>query len=379
MTALTLTGARVLRPDGLVAQPLGFADGHLTKDNPGRAVALPRCLILPGIVDLHGDGFERHVAPRRGAMKRPDAGIVAVEAEMAANGITTGILAQFVSWEGGMRGPEFAQSVFAAVGRVAPSLATDLRLQMRLETHLIDDFDLALGLIDQHSIRYLVFNDHLQHQRLAHGQRPKQLTGQALKSGRNPEAHLELLITLHQKGPQVPAALDRLCTALRDRGVLMGSHDDRTAQDRTDWAARGVALAEFPETRLAAEAAMAQGAPVILGAPNVVRGNSHKGNVSARDLVQDGLCTALASDYHYPALLAAVWVLVDGGMPLDRAWALVSSGPADVLGLADRGRLTPGLRADLVIIDEDTRRIAATFAGGKLSYASGRIGAALLG
>lgn len=379
MTELTLTGARVLTPDGLLAHPLGIAGGQLTKDAPGRAVSLPRCLILPGMVDLHGDGFERHVAPRRGAMKRPDPGIVAVEAEMAANGITTGVLAQFVSWEGGMRGPEFAQAVFAAVGRVAPTVATDLRLQMRLETHLIDAFDLALDLIDQHNIGYLVFNDHLQHDRLARGQRPKQLNGQALKSGRNPEAHLDLLITLHQKGPQVPAALDRLCAALRDRGVLMGSHDDRTAQDRATWVARGVTLAEFPETRHAAEAAVAQGAPVVLGAPNVVRGNSHKGNVSARDLVQDGLCTALASDYHYPALLAAVWVLVDSGMPLDRAWALVSSGPADVLGLADRGRLTAGQRADLVIIDEDTRRIGATFAAGQLTHASGRIGAALLG
>ena len=379
MTALTLTEARVLTPEGLVALPLAFAKGRLVKDAPGRRVSLPRCLILPGIVDLHGDGFERHVAPRRGAMKRPDPGIVAVEAEMAANGITTGVLAQFVSWEGGMRGPEFAASVFAAVGRVAPTVATDLRLQMRLETHLIDDFDLALDLIDQHGIRYLVFNDHLQHDRLARGQRPKQLTGQALKSGRNPEAHLELLITLHQKGPRVPVALDKLCTALRDRGVLMGSHDDRTAEDRAKWAGRGVALAEFPETREAAETALAQGAPVVLGAPNVVRGNSHKGNVSARDLVWDGLCSALASDYHYPALLAAVWVLVDGGMPLERACALVSSGPADVLGLTDRGRLVAGQRADLVIIDEDTRRIGATFAGGQLSYANGRIGAALLG
>ena len=379
MTELTLTGAQVLRPGGLDGGPLSLAGGVIT-DGGGRAVALPDCLILPGMVDLHGDGFERHVAPRRGAIKQPDPGIVAVEAEMAANGVTTGVLAQFVSWEGGMRGAEFAGRVFAAIARIAPTVATDLRPQMRLETHLIDDFPAALQMIDRHGIGYVVFNDHLQHDRLARGLRPRQLNGQALKSGRNPEAHLDLLIALHQKGPQVPAALDALCAQLRQRGVRMGSHDDQTMLHRTHWQARGVTIAEFPETRAAAQAARDQGTPVILGAPNVMRGNSHKGNVSARDLVAEGLCCALASDYHYPALLAAVWTLVEGGiLPLPDAWALVSANPARVLGLADRGALAPGQRADLVIVEADTRRIGATFAAGRLTHASGRIAAALLG
>lgn len=379
MTELTLSGAQVLGPDGVSDQPLSFAEGMITEAPNGRRISLPNCLILPGIVDLHGDGFERHVAPRRGAMLIPDAGIVAVEAEMAANGITTGVLAQFFSWEGGMRGPEFAEKVLAALARVAPTVATDLRAQLRLETHIVDQFEAALSLIDRYKIGYLVFNDHLQHARLAEGRRPKQLTGQALKSGRSPEAHFEMLIALHQNGPRVPAALDALSAELRQRGVLLGSHDDQTEADRTAWGARGVNIAEFPETRVAAEAALAQNTPVILGAPNVVRGNSHKGNVSARALVEEGLCQVLASDYHYPALMQAVWTLVDQGLPLEQVWPLVSSNPAQVLGLQDRGALTAGRRADFLVVEHETRRVGATFAGGRLTYASGRIGAAFFG
>ena len=116
--ALRLTGAQVLTPDGLKLQALSIAEGLIVPDGPGlREIDLRGCLILPGIVDAHGDGFERHLAPRRGAMKDLGEGLVAAEAEMAANGITTAVLAQFYSWEGGMRGPEFAERVLDALGR----------------------------------------------------------------------------------------------------------------------------------------------------------------------------------------------------------------------------------------------------------------------
>ena len=376
MTALTLTGAQALRPEGLSEAPVTLAGGMLQDSPQGRAVDLPGWLILPGIVDIHGDGFERHMAPRRGALRAAEGGIVAAAAEMAANGITTGVMAQFYSWEGGMRGPEFAEHVFGTLASVAPVLDTDLRPQMRLETHMVDDFPQALALIDRFGIPYVVFNDHLQHDRLAIGKQPRRLTGQALKAGRNPDDHFAYMIALHRNAPRVPAALDALCAGLSERGVRMGSHDDRTASGRATWDARGVTLAEFPETREAAAA----GAPVILGAPNVVRGGSHTGNVSARALIAEGLCAALASDYHYPALREAVWVLVDEGITdLAEGWRLVSGSPARLLGLEDRGRIAPGLRADLVLLEPGTRRIGATFARGRLTYATGETAARLIG
>jgi len=109
-----------------------------------------------------------------------------------------------------------------------------------------------------------------------------------------------------------------------------------------------------------------------MGAPNLARGGSHKENTSAVDLVAMGLVGALASDYHYPSLSRAAFLVADAGLAdLAGAWALVSSGPAAMLGLHDRGTLAPGLRADIVILDAATRRIAATLAAGRFSYLSG--------
>ena len=369
---LTFTGARWLSPHGLRGGPLAISGGLVGAAAGGRPVDVSGKLILPGIVDLHGDGFERHLAPRRGAMTDLAAGLVSAEAELAANGITTAVLAQFYSWEGGLRSPEFARRMLAALARVRPQLDTDLQVQLRLETHMIDDFPTVLGLLAEHDIRYVAFNDHLPHDRLASGRAIPRLTGTALKSGRSPEAHLALMQALHARSAEVPAALDAVCADLRRRDIRYASHDDASAEDRATWAARGAAISEFPETREAAQAARDRGQPVVLGAPNVVRGASHKGKVSARALVEDGLCTALASDYHYPAPRNAVWQLVDLGLlDLASAWALVSSGPAQVLGLTNRGTLAPGQRADLVVLDATTRRVEATLCAGVFTHLAG--------
>jgi alpha-D-ribose 1-methylphosphonate 5-triphosphate diphosphatase len=108
-----------------------------------------------------------------------------------------------------------------------------------------------------------------------------------------------------------------------------------------------------------------------MGAPNLVRGRSHAGKVAAADLVAEGLVDALASDYHYPAPARAAFRLAEQGMDLAAAWALISSGPARLLGLSDRGTLAPGLRADLVIVEERSRRIEATVTGGTVSHLAG--------
>jgi alpha-D-ribose 1-methylphosphonate 5-triphosphate diphosphatase len=364
----------VLGPEGLHGNGLSIEAGRISDARASRAVDLTGYLVLPGIIDLHGDAFERHMAPRRGAMKQLGEGLVATEAELAANGITTAVLAQFVSWEGGLRGLEFADKVFMALQETAPSLVTDLRGQLRLETHLLELYDRVPGLLEAWGVGYLVFNDHLPHERLAEGRQPPRLVGQALKAGRNPDAHFQLLLDMHARSGEVPGALDDLCASLVEAGVRMGSHDDASRADIATWHARGVRIAEFPETLEAAEAAKGQGAHVVLGAPNVVRGGSHKGNVSAIDLITLGLADAIASDYHYPSPRRAALMLVRTGLlSLTEAWRLVSAGPASVLGLEDRGLLAPGKRADLVILDRATERVAATMVRGCFSYMSGDV------
>ncbi|WP_417209375.1 alpha-D-ribose 1-methylphosphonate 5-triphosphate diphosphatase [Antarctobacter sp.] len=371
---LELRGARVMRPGGWDPAPLSVAGGVIADGLVGRVVDLSGYDLLPGIVDVHGDGFERHMAPRRGALRERDSGMVAVAAELGACGITTAVLAQFWSWEGGMRGPAFAQEVFAAVEAVAPTVPVDLRVQMRLETHFTESFAGAEAALDRWGIGYVLFNDHLPHKRLAEGRTPPRLTGQALKSGRSPETHLALMQRLHAAGAEVPAALEAFCARLAAKGVRMGSHDDQTSEGRAEWRRRGVFVSEFPETLEAAQAARDAGEPVVLGAPNVVRGASHAGNVSALELIGAGLCDALASDYHYPSPARAAWRCVELGLMAEAAaWALVSEGPARVLGLSDRGRLMPGLRADVVVMERETRRIAAVIAGGQVAYMSGPV------
>lgn len=379
MLNVEFTGAHVLGADALEPRPLAVAQGLITDVAQATRVDLDGYMIVPGIVDVHGDGFERHLAPRRGAMKTMQEGLVAAEAELAANGITTAVLAQFISWEGGLRGYAFAEQVFGAIQHVSDTLVTDLRGQLRLETHLLDLYaDLPQRMQDW-GLSYVVFNDHLPHDRLAKGQVPKRMVGQALKAGRNPDDHLRMMQDLHAQSADVPGALDWLCKVLAARGIQMGSHDDTTAEGRALWRKRGVRVAEFPETLEAAEAAAAAGDHVVLGSPNVVRGGSHNGNVSALELISMGIGGALASDYHYPSPRRAAFMLADSGvLPLAQAWHLVSAGPAAVLGLSDRGVIATGKRADLLVLDAQTRRVALTMSGGRVSYMSGDIAARFL-
>lgn len=371
--AIDFVGAEVLLPSGMAQATLSVAEGAVVAGPVGRSVNLGGFRVLPGIIDVHGDGFERHVAPRRGAMKDMQDGLRATEAELAANGITTGVLAQFVSWEGGLRGLDFADQVFGGLRAVRGSVVTDLLAQLRFEIHLLDLYEELPERVADWGVSYVVFNDHLPHDRLAEGRKPPRLIGQALKAGRNPEVHFQMLLDLEAQRDAIPAALDALCLCLLGKGVRIGSHDDSSAQMRDQWRARGALVAEFPETAQAAEAARAAGDKVVLGAPNVVRGGSHKGNVSALELIAMGYCDAIASDYHYPSPRRAALMLAHSGvLSFADAWALVSSGPASVLGLEDRGDLEPGKRADIVVLDAQDR-VAATMSGGRVSYMSGDI------
>ncbi len=368
---MTFKNAQVLGAGGLEARDLSVADGVIGEHANARDVDFTGYLILPAMVDIHGDGFERHLAPRRGALKDLGQGLMSADAELAANGIATATLAQFYSWEGGMRSADFARRFLTALADT--DLLTDTLVQLRFETHMLADYATFEALVAEFQVPYVVLNDHLPHAALAKGKRPPRLTGQALKSGRSPEAHLELLQALHGQGDQVPEALTALALRLANKGVRLGSHDDATPEARQWFQMQGIEISEFPETVDTAKAAKDGGGKVILGAPNVVRGGSHSGKVSAAEVIAAGHCDALASDYHYLALKQAAFRLVDDGiLPLQEAWKLVSEGPAKMLGYADRGSLRDGQRADLILLDPKTRRIEATLVAGRFSHLAGK-------
>jgi alpha-D-ribose 1-methylphosphonate 5-triphosphate diphosphatase len=152
----------------------------------------------------------------------------------------------------------------------------------------------------------------------------------------------------------------------------MLSHDDSSPAMRKAFRAQGVGIAEFPVNEETAREAAEAGDDIVFGAPNVVRGGSHTGWTKASDMIAKGLCSILASDYYYPApLLAAFRLAVDGVLPLAKAWDLISAAPARAAGLADRGILAAGYRADIILVDDEVPmrpRIVAVIAAGRLVH-----------
>jgi alpha-D-ribose 1-methylphosphonate 5-triphosphate diphosphatase len=170
----------------------------------------------------------------------------------------------------------------------------------------------------------------------------------------------------------VPASIARLAAIARQANVRMLSHDDETPAMRSAFRAQGVGIAEFPVNEETAREAADGGDFIVFGAPNVVRGGSHTGWTKAADMIAKGLCSILASDYYYPApLLAAFRLAADGLLPLPEAWRLISEAPARAAGLADRGLLAPGRRADIILVDDAVPlrpRIVAVIAAGRLVH-----------
>ena len=348
-----------------------MAEGRLS-DAPAPEVNLSGFDILPGIIDLHGDAFERHIAPRPSAPFPLRLGLAGTDRDAAAHGVTTAWMAQSWSWEDGHRGPDYAEDFLAAHRAYRDRCLTDLRVQIRCEIYTVDTVERLLAAIRAYGIDYVIFNDHLSEALTLVETRPSDIALWAHKSGRSPEAHLDLIRGTHTRKEDVPEFLVALARAFSDLGVRFGSHDDGDAATRAHYAGLGARICEFPTTVEAARAAREAGDPVLMGAPNVVRGGSQSGNVSAVELIREGLCDALVSDYHYPTLAQAALTLVDARLAdLPAAWAMISNTPARIMGLEDRGRIAPGLRADLCILNRETRMVEGTLAGGRWSHLSG--------
>lgn len=376
---LRLIGASVLRDGEMQKRSVALAGGVISK-GPLPEIDLSGYLILPGIIDLHGDAFERHIAPRPSAPFPIATGLHATDRDAAANGVTTAWLAQRWSWEGGHRGPDMAEDIMAALSSLRPHLMTDLRLQLRVETHTVDTADRLLAAVRRYGIDYVIFNNHLDEALMLAQSRPADLVLWAAKAGRSAEAQLALVEAARKQSPQVPRYLCRLAEAFDTLGVHYGSHDDPDGETRERFSMIGARICEFPTARSAAALARAVNDPVLMGAPNVARGGSQSGNIAATDLIRRGLCDALVSDYYYPAMAQAAFRLVDHGlMELPAAWAMISARPAQILHLADRGVIDYGKRADLCIVNEATRQVEATLVAGRLTHLTGEAARRFLG
>jgi alpha-D-ribose 1-methylphosphonate 5-triphosphate diphosphatase len=202
--------------------------------------------------------------------------------------------------------------------------------------------------------------------------KPEKRNRMVERTGLSGEAFDDLVQRVVARAHEVPASISRLAEMARAAGAKMLSHDDDSPEMRKAFRAQGVTIAEFPVNEATAREAAAAGDFIVFGAPNVVRGGSHTGWTKAADMIEKGLCSVLASDYYYPApLLAAFRLAVDGILPLAQAWQLISAAPAQAAGLADRGRLATGHRADLILVDDEVPlrpRIVGVIAGGRLAH-----------
>jgi len=363
----TISGGDVLWPTGFDTAPLNLANGHIadTAEPAAQALDASGAWVLPGIIDLHGDGFEAIVQPRPGVHFPYDLAYAEADAQMIANGITTGYHALTVSWEPGLRDIAISRALVDSLEQTAPRLTCDTRLNIRWETFAIDHMDQVIDWLARRPGDILSINDHTSANHHL-GEDSAKLKRMAARMGLSPvDAKAEIAKTWNRRN-EVPSAIDHICARAASLGRPILSHDDATPKDRQTGRTRQVRVAEFPTTAAAARDARDAGEHVVLGGPNALRGESHNGALCATQAIESGLCSILASDYYYPAPLNAVFRLHDiGVLPLEQGWSLVSANPAAAVGLEDRGVLSLGKRADVLVVDKQTRKVRTVFVKGR--------------
>lgn len=376
MTDIAIQGGHVLLSNEIVESFIHISDGKIAEislRNPASVIRVDsRGLIaLPGIVDMHGDAFERQMMPRPGVDFPIDVALVDSDRQAIANGITTVFHATTWSWEPGLRGTENAHRLLSAIETMQPQLAADTRFHLRQETFNLDAEPTIAEWLIAGRVDLLAFNDHMD-MTTASMSNPKKRMRMVERSGLSESGFDNLVQRVLERASEVPASIERLAAIACDQRIPLLSHDDKSPEQRTEFRALGINLAEFPINEETARAATAAGDFTVFGAPNVVRGGSHTGWTSAAEMISKGLCSILASDYYYPApLLAAFMLAADNVLPLPQAWSLVSGAPAAATGLHDRGQISPGKRADIILVDahEPLRpRVVAAITEGRIVY-----------
>lgn len=370
-----ITGGSVLLPD--TAEPVpgslrwdGDAISEVGPDVDGGAetvVDATGCYVLPGIVDIHGDAFERTLMPRPGVPVAMGPALDDNDVQLLASGITTSFLSATDSWEPGLRSREMLR----ALADVLPTRrgGPRLLLHVRHERCNTDDLHEIISWLDDGTIRLLSYNDHTPGG-IVH---VKGLTpGQIARSGVGEQELADRLERAIGRRTQGMAQEDEIAAAAARAGVVTASHDPAVEADLDRDLHLGIGFAEFPMTTELARRYRAAGVPVLLGAPNLVRGGSHLGNLSVLDAVAQDAVDVLCSDYHYPSLLQAPFVLTSKGLASTAdAWSMVSGRAAEAAGLDDRGVLQPGKLADVVVVEppgDGAPRVRAAIVGGEVVY-----------
>lgn len=397
--AFVIEGARVVLEDRIAEVSVLVEGGRiagLDRVSDAPRIDVRGLILAPAFIDIHGDAFERQLMPRPGVMLPVEAALLETDRQLAANGIATAYHALTLSWEPGLRSVETGWEVFETLNRLAPRLTVENRLQLRWETFCFEALPLIEAAIAGPLAPAIAFNDHTSMSMRAPGisvqDRPfehdpayplidpesaeftRRMVERAKRAAITPEEMVALSQQIWTRRPHVMVEIAKVAEWGRAAGLPMLSHDDTQPETRAIYCELGSRISEFPMNHPTARAARGAGDFIVFGAPNAARGGSHLGSAGAAEMLREGLCDILASDYYYPAMLAAVARLhTDGLGDLPALWPLVSTNPARALGLTDRGRIAEGLRADLVLIDWPEGHAPAvrqTLVAGRPAYAA---------
>ncbi|RYE61801.1 MAG: alpha-D-ribose 1-methylphosphonate 5-triphosphate diphosphatase, partial [Oxalobacteraceae bacterium] len=347
MTVETVfTNARIVLEDSIVTGSIQIRDGKIADISEGSAQTgedFEGDYLIPGLVELHTDHLEQHYSPRPGVRWNATAAIQAHDAQIASSGITTvfDCLRMGSDEDGGFEQGEMramADAIQAAErqGRLRSEHLIHLRCEVSADNVLDHFADFA----NDPYVRLVSLMDH------APGQRQFQTMDQYIfyyqkKRGLSDEA-FKIFIDKRVEESERNSTPHRIAIAkvCADNGITVASHDDATLAHVDEAIGNGVKLAEFPTSLDAAKASHQAGMSVLMGAPNIVRGKSHSGNIAARDLAEKDVLDVLSSDYVPLSLLYAPFILADevDSISLPKAIAMVSATPARTVGLDDRGR-----------------------------------------
>jgi alpha-D-ribose 1-methylphosphonate 5-triphosphate diphosphatase len=356
------TQARVVLADRVLSHgTVVLRDGliHDVSGGPSHAPGAQDCAgdwLLPGLVELHTDGLERHVMPRPKVNFPMQTAVQAHDAEVAAAGITTVLDAIGVGdpYGDGFRAHDQSAllDVLDAI-EGAGLLRADHRIHVRCELPADNARELFEPFAAHPRLLLISLMDHTPGQRQWSRIEQARVYYTGKKGWSDAQFQREVQIAPQRQAQHAAPNRAWFVDFARRHGIVLATHDDTTPAHVDEAVAAGAAISEFPTTLEAARHAKRVGLSTVMGAPNVVRGGSHSGNVSAIALARDGLLDVLSSDYVPASLLQAAWGLMrDAGFTAPEAVGVVSLNPALSCGLLDRGQIAVGLRGDLVRLRE---------------------------
>ena len=355
---LLLGNARLVLADRVIERGwIAIAGGKIAEFGEGDKAGAEDMrgeLLMPGLVELHTDHLEAHYLPRPKVFWDPLSAVVSYDGQLATSGITTVLDSLRVWREQGAeevdgRAGVLAEAISAA--RDADLLRADHFLHLRCEIPMPSVVEEAKELVDRPDVRLMSLMDHTPGQRQFRDEGKLRDYYRGKGAGKT-DAELDVLFARRLANQQAYAAQNmvEIVALAKQYNVPLASHDDTTEENVSDAIRDGVAVAEFPTTLEAARALHQAGIDILMGAPNVVRGGSHSGNIAAVELAQEGLLDILSSDYVPSSLLLGALRLPDHVPSIDLATAVrtVTKTPAEAVGLDDRGEIAVGRRADLI-------------------------------